>query len=138
MKGRITMSITWKYKIEVSDKGIFDEIADKRNVVFPKVLSDFIIETNGASPSSYKFTLENTEKVFGAVLSVNKKDTDVDLIFTALDVVKTPHIIPFGIDPFGNYICYNVKEKVVVFWNHETDTIISSQKDLTEFIYSLY
>lgn len=132
------MDITWKYKIDIVNDAVFDEIAKQRKVIIPNEFIEFIKETNAATPSKYNFMLGNTEKVLGAILSFNKDDTDVDSVYSALDCIKKSNIIPFGIDPFGNYICYDLELNKVVFWDHETDDVISTEKDITSFINELY
>lgn len=132
------MTIIWKYKIDVSDPDVFEEIEKDCGISFPKELKDFILETNGATPSKYKFMVGNNERVFGAVLSFNRNEIDTDSVFTALAVIEDKSLIPFGIDSFGNYICYSLKDNAVVFWDHETGNAVSTGKALTDFIESLY
>lgn len=132
------MAITWKYKIDVSDTDVFEEIGKERNILFPTELKDFILKTNAATPSKYKFMVGNNERVLGAILSFNRNESDTDSVFTALSVIDDNSLIPFGIDPFGNYICYSLKNHMVVFWEHETDNIVSTDASLTEFVESLY
>ena len=80
----------------------------------------------------------NNEKVFGSVLSFNCNERDTDSVFIALSVIKDTNLIPIGIDPFGNYICYSLKDNTVVFWNHEDGNITSTGLSLDNFINSLY
>ena len=80
----------------------------------------------------------NNERVLGAVLSFNRNERDTDSVFTALSVIDDNNLIPFGVDPFGNYICYALKENVVVFWDHETGNVASTGASLTDFEESLY
>lgn len=132
------MAITWKYKIEIADMDVFGMIEKERGISFPKELKDFIIKNNAATPSSYNFMLGNDEKVLGAVLSFNRNESDTDSVFTALTVIDDKNLIPFGIDPFGNYLCYSLKDSVIVFWDHETGNVTSTGNSLTNFIGSLY
>lgn len=132
------MAIIWKYKIEVSDVEVFEEIEKERNISFPKELKDFIMETNAATPSNYNFMVGNNEKVLGAILSFNRNEHDADSVFTALSVIDDNSLMPFGIDPFGNYICYSLKDNEVVFWEHEMGNVTSIGVSLTNFIEMLY
>lgn len=132
------MKNTWKYKIAIADENVFKEISRNRRMHFPEALKSFIMENNAATPANYRFMVGSNERVFGAVLSFNRDESDVDSVFTALSVIKDPDLIPFGIDPFGNYICYSVKGNDVVFWDHETDSVESTGKTLSEFIDALY
>ena len=132
------MAIIWKYKIDVSDTNVFEEIGKERRISFPVDLKDFILKSNASTPSKYKFMVGNNERVLGAILSFNRNESDTDSVFSALSVIDDNNLIPFGIDPFGNYICYSVKENVVVFWDHETENVASTGASLTEFVESLY
>ena len=102
------------------------------------LLKEFILKTNASTPSRYNFMLGNNERVFGAVLCFNENEPEVDSVFDALEVIEDKDLIPFGIDPFGNYICYSLKEKKIVFWNHETGRTESTEKSLEDFVESLY
>ena len=120
------MDITWKYKIEVKDPDIFNKIEKTQGVKFPEELKDFILKNNGATPSKYNFMLGADEKVLGAVLSFNENEKDTD------------NLMPFAIDPFGNYICYTLNSKEIVFWDHENNITESTHKGLESFLESLY
>ena len=128
----------WKYKIDVQSMSLFEEIENQYNVKFVDELRDFISMHNAATPEKYHFMIGNTEKVLGAILSVNKGESDTDTIYTALSCIENSAIIPFAIDPFGNYICYSSATGKIVFWDHETNAVLSSEKNLTEYIDSLY
>ncbi len=132
------MSIKWKYKIELRNKAVFKEIEEERNISFPKDLKDFVIEANAATPDKYKVMVGSDERVLGAVLSFNRDDEDVDTAFTAFEAINDVKLIPFAIDSFGNYFCYETDSKKIVFWNHENDKVTSSECDLKTFIDSLY
>ena len=128
--------MVWKYKIDLEDKAVFSEIEQNRGIEIPNDLKQLVSDENAATPEKYCFMVGNNERVFGSVLSFNKSDDDT--VFKALDVVQDKNLFPFGIDPFGNYICLNLKSEEVVFWDHETDRIESTGKKLKQFIESLY
>lgn len=132
------MAIIWKYKIDLSDASVFDKIEKERGISFPDELKRFISETNASTPSKYNFMAGNNERVFGAVLCFNDGKSETDSVFTALSIIDDNNLIPFGIDPFGNYFCYSLREKLVVFWDHETGKVVSTGASLTDFIISLY
>lgn len=132
------MNIVWKYKTEVSNTNVFTEIEKERDVKIPDELKDFIKETNAATPSKYNFMLGNVEKIFGGVLSFNRNEPDTDSVFIALMAVEDKKLMPFGIDPFGNYICYHLDSKAIIFWDHETDYTDVICNSLVEFLNFLY
>ena len=128
----------WKYKIDVAHEGVFDEIEATYGVKFGDALKAFITNHNAATPPKCRFMVGTTERIFGAVLSVNKNEPSVDSIYTALDVFKGKDLIPFAIDPFGNYICYSSATDTVVYCDCESDAIWSTELKLSDFIASLY
>ena len=128
----------WKYKIDVDCICVFEKIEKEHGVKFSDELKTFITEYNAATPEKHRFMVGTTERVFGAVLSVNKGETDTDSIYTALDVISNKSIIPFAIDPFGNYICYSSDDGIVMYWDHESDITSSTELRLAEFVDSLY
>ena len=132
------MDIVWKYKIDVTNSGIFREIEKERCIKFPNELEIFIMENNGATPSKYNFMVGTVEKALGAILSFNRGETDTDTVFTALSSVENNNLLPFAIDPFGNYICYSLNDRTIVFWDHETNNVTSTEKNLRQFLEELY
>ena len=132
------MSIVWKYKIDLADENVFSEIEKERGVKIPDCLRSLIIEANAATPDKFKFMVGNVERVLGAILSFNRNEEDTDTVFTALEVIDDVNLFPFAIDPFGNYICMNLSNNEVVFWDHETGTVSSTEKQLESFIVEMF
>ena len=130
--------MNWKYKIDVANPNVFSDIEKKYGIVISEELRVFILTTNAATPSKYNFMLGATERVLGAILSFNEGETDTDTVYTALSTMEDKSLVPFAIDPFGNYICYSNKDNKVVFWDHETSGVSSTEKGLDEFLDSLY
>ena len=132
------MSIKWKYKIEIKDKEIFNEIENERNIIIPSGVINFLCEVNAATPSLDTVMIGNDEKVLGAILTFNRDDKDVDSVFTALTIIENNDLLPFAIDPSGNYFCYSVNKKCVVYYNHEEDEYIYTSYDFEQFIKELH
>lgn len=132
------MENAWKYKIDLKDPQAFAKVETLREIRIPKELRQFIEEHNAATPSNYHFMVGSTERVFGAVLSYDESETEADRVYPALDAIKNKKLIPFAIDPFGNYICYALDKNEVVFWDHETEDVTPTGKNLKQFIENLY
>lgn len=113
-------------------------ISQKYNVTIPDDLVKLLNEANAATPSKTKFMLRVDEKILGAVLSFNPGEAEADSFETAMSVGFDKDIIPFGIDPFGNYICYNGKDGSIVFFDHEEDSITKISDSLEDFLNLLY
>lgn len=121
----------WKYKVDLIDGSVFDEIEKKYGVKISSGFKRFIKKHNGATPVNYKVKVGEKDRVVGAILSFNKNEKDADSAFLALDGLKGTGLLPFAIDPFGNYFC--IKDGKVVFWNHETNEITETGKSLSKF-----
>lgn len=132
------MDITWKYKIGLENENVFANIEKERGITIPDELKKLAVEANAATPSKYNFMVGTTEKVLGAILSFNKGEADTDTVYTALRAIEDKNLMPFAIDPFGNYICYDIKSSTVIFWDHETNGVLTTRKNLAEFLESLY
>ncbi len=131
------MSIEWKYKIEL-ERDAISTISEKYNICIPEDLIKLLETANGATPSKTKFMLKVDEKLLGAILSFNPGEKEADSFEDAMNIGFSKNIIPFGIDPFGNYICYNTDDKSIVFFDHEEDSIEKVAESLEEFINMLY
>ena len=132
------MENTWKYKIDLRDEQMFGKIEEQLQLSFPEKLKAFIRAHNAATPARHKFMVGVSEQVFGAVLSFNEKEEEADTVSTALKAVRGEDLIPFGIDPFGNYICYRTEDGKIVFWEHETGKYQNTELTLDRFLDSLY
>ena len=128
----------WKYKIDVVNQNVFSEIEENYGITISEELRALILMANAATPSKYNFMLGTTEKVVGAILSFNKGETDTDTVYSALSAIEDRSLVPFAIDPFGNYICYSNNDDEVVFWDHETSGVSPTGKGLSAFLNSLY
>lgn len=131
------MSIDWKYKIELK-KDALAEIESKYQVIIPDELKDLLIKANAATPSKTRFMLKVDEKVLGAILSFNPDEKEADSFETAMNIGFEKNMIPFGIDPFGNYICYNTDDGSIMFFDHERDSFEKISVTLQEFLDKLY
>ena len=131
------MSMEWKYKIDLAEDAI-DTISSKYNVSIPDDLIKLLKVANAATPSKNKFMVKVDEKILGAILSFNPGEVEADSFETAMTIGFEKNVIPFGIDPFGNYICYNLKDKTIVFFDHEEDSLTVIADNLKEFLKMLY
>ena len=131
------MSIEWKYKIDLVD-GAIANVSNKYGVKIPEDLVKLLEKANGATPSKTKFMVKVDEKLLGAILSFNPEEREADSFDTAMMMNFDKNILPFGIDPFGNYICYNVNSGYIVFFDHEENATIDIAENLKDFINMLY
>lgn len=131
------MNIEWKYKIDLEDNAV-STISKEYGVCIPDDLVKLLKEANAATPSKTKFMVKVDERILGAILSFNPGEKDADSFDSAMNVGFDKKIIPFGIDPFGNYICYNTNDKEIVFYDHENNSFTTVAENLEKFIAMLY
>lgn len=127
----------WKYKIELEEESLA-RAEKKLGQAIPEDLKKLIREGNAATPAQTHFMVRADEKVFGALLSYNENDTDADTVYAALNAGIDKSLIPFGIDPFGNYLCYKADSGEIVYYDHEEDRYETVSNSLTSFMESLY
>lgn len=131
------MNIEWKYKIDLADNAL-SEMSSKYQVIIPDDLKELLKVANAATPSKTRFMLKVDEKVFGAVLSFNPNEKEADSFESAMNIGFEKNIVPFGIDPFGNYICYNTDNGNIMFFDHEEDKLEKIVSTLKDFLNGLY
>lgn len=126
----------WQYVSQLKDNKVFSKIEKKYRIKFPKDFIDFVKKYNAGTPEKYHIIICKVERVVGAILSYNEFEEDVDSAFIALDILKGKNLLPFAIDPFGNYFCYKLGK--VVYWKHEENTVDYTTMNLQTFLDSLY
>ena len=131
------MNIEWKYKIDLAENAIA-EMVKKYQIIIPDDLKKLLMVANAATPSKTRFMLRVDEKILGAVLSFNPGEKEADSFESAMNIDFKKNIVPFGIDPFGNYICYNTIDGSIVFFDHEEDSETEVASSLNEFLDKLY
>lgn len=131
------MNMNWKYKIELEENAI-STISKQYEINIPDDLRKLLKMANAATPSKTKFMVKVDEKLLGAILSFNPDEKEADSFESAMKIGFAKNIIPFGIDPFGNYICYDIDDNSIVFFDHEEDTIEAVAKSLDDFMAMLY
>lgn len=96
-------------------------------IKFPEGFIDVVSKYNAGRPRPNVFdSLEEKELIAKSLLSFNV--THLDNIWdTTLNLKKRfpINIIPFMLDQFGNYVCFEFdpleEEPLIVFWHHEQE-----------------
>ena len=131
------MNIEWKYKIDLKENAL-SQMEEKYKIRIPDDLRELLKIANAATPSKPKFKLKTEEKLLGAILSFNPNETEADSFDDAMQIDFGKGVIPFGIDPFGNYICYNTANKSIMFYDYEVERLEKITSGLEEFLKLLY
>jgi len=126
----------WQLKIDLNNQSI-ERMGNHINKKFPKYFIDFLKNANASSPLRDKFEMEEEVYVLNSILNFNEnsKDSFDETYENFKDVLED--CIPFGRDGLGNYICINLDESKVYFYNHENEnkTFLST---FDNYINSLY
>jgi len=133
-------NLTWKYISPLKDGSEIDVLELKYCYMLPEDLKECIVKNNAGVPSPSTFDMgENKGMVFGGLLSFNKGD--VDSIYDYISLFETENgkglkMFPFGLDPAGNFLC--VKGREIVFYDHETDSVIPISDTFAQLLSMLY
>lgn len=117
-------NLEWKYADDPITEEIVGKIGQAMGIKFPKNYIECVKVNHGANVVPYCFDVEGIERVFGSLLSFDEGSSDY--IVTDYDNYRATlsnGVIPFGIDPAGNLICFDYKNHnenlIVIFWEHE-------------------
>lgn len=136
-------TIEWKF---TSDNGSIKDIKmieEITNVKLPKEYIECALLNNAGYPNKNTYDTEKEKgKVFEYLLGISNEDEEnVISIYKSLNDKYKENIVPFGMDPFGNYICFrynNQNEYNVILLNHEDESEIFISDDFLGFINKLY
>ena len=132
--------IQWNHVSELKNKASVSKFETKYHCSIPSDLKACIMKYNAGTPVPSLIDFRgNRDKVFGALLSYNTND--LDNIYEFVELFQTNNgstlsMIPFGIDPAGNFFC--VKDKKIVFYDHETERVLPICSTFTEFLNMLH
>ena len=130
----------WKYVKKLETTDLIDDYERLVKYVFCDSFRRCIIANNGGRPSKKIFDTDKThERVLKSFLSFNKEDKEnVWNIFDWNKEELTDRYIPFGIDNFGNLICFDRNNDQIVFVNHEDMSVENISDDFDDFMNGLY
>lgn len=130
----------WKYTKPLHSESIITEFETIYNYSFSSDFKECVKQYNGGRPYLCVFdTPKAKERTFKSLLSFNKEDKET--IWKINDWNKmelSGKYIAFGIDNFGNLICFDVSNDNVVFVNMEILSTELIAKTFSEFIANLY
>ena len=131
---------SWKYVSPLREGSEVEVLELKYCYQLPNDLRDCIIKNNAGVPTSSAFDMgEDKEKVFGGLLSFNVGDVDSIYDYISLfeiDGGKRLKMLPFALDPAGNFFC--IENGKVVFYDHENDKTTVVCNTFTDLLNMLY
>ncbi|MBM7647504.1 hypothetical protein JOC78_000425 [Bacillus ectoiniformans] len=133
-------NLVWKYADDPVTGELIEKVGESLGVKFPHDYIECAKVNHGANVIPYRFDVEGIERAFGTLLSYDEESSD-NLVEEYGNYRNTlPNdIIPFGVDPAGNLICFdykgNTEEPTIVFWYHEgawEKEMLMEEEGLTE------
>lgn len=136
-------SLTWENIKPLEDETSIKTFEGEFQTQLPADFVRLAPKFSGSSPSRKYFRTKNGEEhVIDYFLSFNPDDKYGVFKTTArMRRQGLPaNIIPFAIDPFGNYICIEdlSEGSRIIYWNHEEDTLEEITISFIRFLATLY
>lgn len=129
--------LDWRFVSNLNDFENVDKFEQENGIKFPLDLKNTIKKYNAGQPSKPIFdTDKSTGCVFGALLSFNKSDSDNIYVYYPIIKSENESLIPFAIDPFGNFLC--VLNGNIILWDHETNSTEFVASSFTELLNKFY
>ena len=133
--------LTWKYVKALGDSHAVEAFLEENNLSLPKDLIVCLKNNNGARPNRKTFDTDRSkEHMIKTLLSFNHGDAET--VYSAFTALRKEYqrfdLVPFAIDPFGNFICYDDSRGDIVLWLHETNRTEKISESFTDFLNMLY
>lgn len=133
---------TWKYVKKLRNNkniGRFEDIVER---ILPNDYKETVALYNGGRPDKSSVKVDSRERVFKSLLSFNTEDKEnIFDVHKWLESKLHKNLVPFAIDPAGNYFCFDYKNSdkmSVVYWNHENQSISKICNNFSELLEELY
>lgn len=126
----------WKYVKPLESIKLIEDFECMTKYVFGDSFKKCVLNYNGGKPTLEIFDTETSkERAIKALLSFNHKDREtVWKIFEWNKEDLVNQYIPFGIDNFGNLICFDANNDHIVFLNHEDKHIEFVASNFDDFL----
>lgn len=140
------MMLNWKYGSKILKDDII-VLEKELGIKYPKEYAELVLNFDEASPTldCWDILDGEKEKVFDHLISLSSEN--INNVFNTYMILKNEFgissLIPFAVDPFGNYICFlNTNMKVYYYDcdNFDNQNYIGEYvaDSFGEFICSLY
>jgi SMI1-KNR4 cell-wall len=131
------MTIAWKYIVNISRAQI-EAALIQLGVRLPDDFIEQVAKYNAGAPNPSCFTLETgEERVMSYLLSFDLQSKHNIAAVAKAMKSELSGLIPIADDPFGNYICYDVSDRInprLVFWDHELNKVSFIARSFTELL----
>jgi hypothetical protein len=130
----------WKYVKPLESEDLISEFENSQEIDFPESYKELVKQYNGGRPVKDVFDTDVTkERTIKSLLSFNKEDRETvwKIAEWNKDELKN-RFVAFGIDNFGNLICFKTSDLSVVFLDIETLSEEKIADSFSEFLEKLY
>lgn len=132
--------MNWKYVKPLESSNLISEYEKIVGYSFCDSFKRCVASNNGGRPEKRAFdTNKHNGREIKSFLSFNRDDKET--VWKILEWNKTElaqKYVPFGIDNFGNLICFDSENDTIVFVNHEDLTVENIAENFESFIKKLY
>lgn len=142
-EAKLVNSLTWEKIKPLVDETSIKTFEVQFQIRLPEDFKQLAPVFSGSSPSRKFFRVDSGEvHVIDYFLSFNPDDKYG--VFKTTSRIRRQglpgNIVPFAIDPFGNYICIESlsEESRIVYWDHEEDTFDKIAVSFRRFLANLY
>lgn len=117
---------------------LIEEYERNTGFFFPHSFRRFTKKNNGGRPERCLVRIDNNEYCVKTFLSFNRTDRETVWNHTEWqNNLYNGKYIPFANDNFGNLFCFSSnsdESDTIIFWNHETNTVIHIADSFDEFL----
>ena len=128
----------WKYVKKLEDINELKNFEFENSCKLPVDLEKCVICNNGGRPEIKVFDTDKSEgRMFKRLLSFNYGEAEN--IWDAYNVMQKEDadLVPFAVDPGGNYICFQKIDHKIYLWLHETNTAEYVAESFKDFLNKL-
>ena len=128
----------WKRARPTDQFDMLSLIAQRQKVELPKEYVEIAMNHNAAIPHPNTFLVDGEEYSWERLISIDPAET-FNIKSACGQFDEGSHIFPFGIDSFGNYLCFcDESTFTVAFYFHEEDRFVNLASSFSQFLQSLY
>lgn len=131
--------MNWKYVKPLKSKDLIAQYEKENNFEFPASFKKMVPKINGGRPKANRFVIiTGDEKVLKTFLSFNPDDKET--VWTPGEWMEESfrrYLVPFAVDNFGNYVCFD-QIGTVIFACHDPLCYDIVAYSFEEFLDNLY
>lgn len=132
--------INWRLVNPLLDKKIIELFEKENGITLPLDFKECIMENNAGYPSlDIVTTIDGLEIEINSLISYNKQD--IDNIYNVFGFFKKEYnntILPIFTTSSNDYICIDLLNQNVLYWQEQTGELIFISENFTAFLNRCY